>query len=38
MILWTIKGGIGRWKLIDVEERVFSGDCSCCRHKYGCGD
>ena len=27
MILWTSKGGIGRWKLTEVEERVFGGDC-----------
>ena len=27
-ILWTSKGGIGRWKLTEVEERFFGGNCS----------
>ena len=26
MILWTSKGGIRRWKLTEVEERIFGGD------------
>ena len=26
MILWTSKGGIGMWKLTEVEERIFVGD------------
>ena len=37
MILGTSKGGIGRWKLTEVEESVFAGDCSVgCMHKQGC--
>ena len=36
MILWTIKGLIGRWKLTKVEERIFDGDCGVdCMHKSG---
>ena len=27
MILWTSEGGIGRWNLTKVEERIFGGDC-----------
>ena len=34
IILGTSKGGIGRWKLTEVEESVFAGDCSVgCMHK-----
>ena len=28
MILWTSKGGIGRWEQTEVEEKIFGGDCS----------
>ena len=37
MNLWTSKGGIGRWKLTEVEELVSAGDCSIgCMHKLDC--
>ena len=36
MILWTSKDGIGIWKLTEVEELVFAGDCIIgCMHKRG---
>ena len=31
------KGGIGRWKFTEIEELVFTGDCSIsCMHNWGC--
>ena len=34
MILLKSKGGIGRWKLTKVEEKIFGGDCKGgCMHK-----
>ena len=27
VILWTSKGGIGRWKLDKVGEQIFGGNC-----------
>ena len=34
VILWTSNGGIGRWKLTEVEKRIFGGDYkSGCMHK-----
>ena len=35
--LWTSKGGIGRWKLTELEEQIFVGDCrGGCIHKEDC--
>ena len=34
--VWTSKGGIGRWKLTEVKERIFGGECrGACLHKIG---
>ena len=34
MISWTNKGGIGRWKIAEVREPIFSGDLrGGCMHK-----
>ena len=36
MILWTIKGKIGGWKLTKVEKRTFGRDCrGICMHNQG---
>ena len=37
MVLWISKGGIGRWKLTEVEEHIFVWDCGGgCMHKQDC--
>ena len=37
MIFGTSKGGIERWKLTEVEEQIFIGDCrGVCIHEQNC--
>ena len=39
MIFGTSKGGIERWKLTEVEEQIFVGDCrGVCMHEQNCGN